>query len=73
MFMALLTAGCFRRAASLPLLDSHGWDAGGRAGSRRASRCTYTKKKELVDGRTHAVFLGVRAEDVSVVNSRVGP
>ena len=52
MRMALLTAGCFRRAASLPLLDSHGWDAGGRAGSRRASRCTYTKKKKLGHRRT---------------------
>ena len=52
MCMALLTAGCFRRAASLPFLAPRGWDAGAQAGSRRASRCTYTKKKKLADGRT---------------------
>ena len=43
MCMALLTAGCFRRAASLPFLAPRGWDAGAQAGSRRASRCTYTE------------------------------
>ena len=59
MCMALLTAGCFRRAASLPFLAPRGWDAGAQAGSRRASRCTYTKKKKLAHGHT-PFYTGLR-------------
>ena len=62
MCMALLTAGCFRRAASLPFLAPRGWDAGAQAASRRASRCTYTQRRKSLQTDTRRFTVGQSLE-----------